>query len=85
MTTSGCEHDWRRDAGGAGWETHNSFTCAKCGADKLRCLESALTWYADYGAGAAKGPQPPVSAGVALGALHHDGGKRAREALGVKG
>lgn len=40
---SGCEHDWKRDGGGAGWEwTHYSFTCAKCGADKLKWLESEL-------------------------------------------
>ena len=84
-----CDHDWKRDGGGAGWETHNSFTCAKCGADKLRWLEAslvvtraALEWYADYGQGAAKDPQPLPSQGVALGALHHDGGKRALVALG---
>lgn len=38
-----CQHEWRRDRGSSGWETHNSFTCAKCGADRLRVAESDLS------------------------------------------
>jgi hypothetical protein len=48
---------------------------------EVRVLRSALEWYADYGQGAAKEPQPLPSQGVALGMLHYDGGRRAREAL----
>ena len=50
--------------------------------EQLKRAIAALEWYADFGQGAAKEPAPPVSAGVALGALHHDGGKRALVALG---
>ena len=31
-----CKHDWRRDGQNG---AHNSFTCARCGADRLRAVE----------------------------------------------
>ncbi len=58
---------------------HCQLASAKAETKRLR---SALEWYADYGAGAAKEPKPLPSQGVALGMLHYDGGKRARTALG---
>ena len=36
-----CQHDWRRDSGLSVYPT-NSFTCTKCGADKLRWAESRI-------------------------------------------
>ena len=36
-----CQHDWRRDSGLSVYPA-NSFTCTKCGADKLRWAESRI-------------------------------------------
>ncbi len=52
---------------------------------EVRMLRSTLEWYADYGQGAAKEPQPLPSQGVALGMLHYDGGRRALAVLGRGG
>ena len=41
-----CTHEWRRDVGRSGWELQ-SFTCAKCGADRLRAAESLVKDLAD--------------------------------------
>jgi len=62
-----------------GTSTSNPHECIGCAFDRMR---EALEWYADYGQGAAKEPQPLPSQGVALGMLHHDGGRRALAALG---
>lgn len=39
VDTAVCQHDWRRDSDLSVYPT-NSFTCTKCGADRLRLTEA---------------------------------------------
>ena len=56
VTADECLHEWQRDRLKHTHEQVNAFTCAKCGADKLRWAEARIAvleaevagWQADH-------------------------------------